>query len=95
VKAHPRCAVEYLRGLKVQEGIEAQAGLKTLSVSTGRCSDQCSGGQASGSGVVGVTRLQRRKSQKVKRERAGDESGRLGIGENPCRANLRRGCGMK
>jgi hypothetical protein len=37
----------------------------------------------------------RSRCKKVKRERFGDESRRLGIRENPCRVNLRRGSGMK
>jgi hypothetical protein len=95
VKASPRCSAKYLRGLKAQEGIEVQVDVKTPSVPTDRRSDQGSVGQASGSGVGGATRLQRRELQKVMRERAGDEPGRLRVGENPCRVNLGRGSGMK
>lgn len=95
MKASPRCSAEYLSGLKAQEGIEALLDVKTPVTSTDRRSDKGSGGQASGSGVDGVTRLQRKLSQKVMRERAGEESGRLRVGENPCRANLGRGSGMK
>jgi len=39
VKAQPRYAVENLRELKAQEGIEARSDVKHLSVLTDRCSD--------------------------------------------------------
>jgi hypothetical protein len=95
VKASPRCSVEYPRDLEAQEGIETRVDVKTPFGSTDRRSDQSSGGQASGPGAGGATRLQRGESQKVKRARAGDEAGRLSVGENPCRVNLGRGSGMK
>jgi len=95
VKAFPRCTGQNPKDLKAQEGIGALVDVKHPLGSTDRHSDQNSGGQASGPGVGGATQLQRGESQKVMRERAGDESGRLGAGENPCRANLGRGSRMK
>jgi hypothetical protein len=95
VKAFPRCMGQYPRDLKAQEGIEALVDVKNPSESTDRRSDKSSGGQASGPGADGATRMQRGESQKVMRAWVGDESSQLSVGENPCRANLGRGSGMK
>jgi len=82
-------------GLKTQEGIEALADVKPLSVSTDWRSEQSSEGLASGPGVVGFARLRGERCERSRENRSSDELGRLSVRETPCRVNLGRGSGMK
>jgi hypothetical protein len=60
-------------GVKTWEGIEASAGLNTLSGTSDRCSEQDPGGGAAGAGVIGATRWQARVAN-GRRVRGADEA---------------------
>jgi hypothetical protein len=82
VKAQPRYAVENLRELKAQEGIEARSDIKHLSVSTDRYLDQSSEGRASGSGWLGQPGCKESVAKGQERT-VWREPFRLSIGESP------------